>query len=183
MPFAREENQRRARAGFAQRVEHGGDNGRAIEPGDVEKSLLIKAVRYTDSELQMPTKGKLPAEEIAILEQWVKQGAADPRVTVAAGKKLGIDLEKGRKFWAFQPVADPKPPAVKNKAWPIDPVDRFTLAKLERAKLRPVTDADRYTWLRRVSLTSRAFHPHPLRSRSLSTIARHRPLKRSRIVC
>lgn len=141
--------------------EHGGDNGRAIEPGDVEKSLLIKAVRYTDSELQMPTKGKLPAEEIAILEQWVKQGAADPRVTVAAGKKLGIDLEKGRKFWAFQPVADPKPPAVKNKAWPIDPVDRFTLAKLERAKLRPVTDADRYTWLRRVSLDLAGLPPTP----------------------
>ena len=66
--------------------EHGGDNGRAIEPGDLEKSLLIKAVRYTDSDLQMPTKGKLPAQEIAILEQWVKQGAADPRVTVASGK-------------------------------------------------------------------------------------------------
>jgi|GEM_PF-2568626 len=47
--------------------EHGGDNGRAIEPGDLEKSLLIKAVRYTDSDLQMPTKGKLPAEEIATL--------------------------------------------------------------------------------------------------------------------
>ena len=141
--------------------EHGGDNGRAIEPGDVEKSLLIKAVRYTDSELQMPTKGKLPAEEIAILEQWVKQGAADPRVTVSAGKKRGIDLEAGRKFWAFQPVADPKPPAVKNKAWPLDPADRFILAKLERAKLRPVTDADRYTWLRRVSLDLAGLPPTP----------------------
>lgn len=141
--------------------EHGGDNGRAIEPGDVEKSLLIKAVRYTDSELQMPTKGKLPAEEIAILEQWVKQGAADPRVTVAAGKKRGIDLEAGRKFWAFQPVADPKPPTVKNKTWPLDPVDWFILAKLERAKLRPVADADRYTWLRRVSLDLTGLPPTP----------------------
>ena len=141
--------------------EHGGDNGRAIEPGDLEKSLLIKAVRYTDSDLQMPTKGKLPAEEIAILEQWVKQGAADPRVTVASGKKRVIDIEEGRKFWAFQPVADPALPAVKDAAWPLDPLDRFILAKLEPASLRPVADADRYTWLRRVSLDLAGLPPAP----------------------
>jgi hypothetical protein len=34
----------------------GGDSGRAIVPGDVEKSLLIKAVRYSDKELKMPPK-------------------------------------------------------------------------------------------------------------------------------
>ena len=32
----------------------GGDTGAAIVPGDPEKSLLIKAVRYTDKDLQMP---------------------------------------------------------------------------------------------------------------------------------
>jgi len=141
--------------------EHGGDNGPAIKPGDLEKSLLITAVRYTDSDLQMPTKGKLPAEEIAILEQWVKQGAADPRVTVASGKKRVIDIEEGRKFWAFQPVADPALPAVKDAAWPLDPLDRFILAKLEPASLRPVADADRYTWLRRVSLDLTGLPPAP----------------------
>ncbi|MCX6979232.1 MAG: DUF1553 domain-containing protein, partial [Verrucomicrobia bacterium] len=141
--------------------EHGGDNGRAIEPGDLEKSLLIKAVRYTDSDLQMPTKGKLPAEEIAILEQWVKQGAADPRVTVASGKKRVIDIKEGRKFWAFQPVADPAMPAVKDSSWPLEPMDRFILAKLEQASLHPVTDADLHTWLRRVSLDLTGLPPTP----------------------
>src|SRR5579871_6572491 len=57
----------------------GGDNGPAVVPGDVEKSLLISAVRYKDKDLQMPEKRKLPDEEIAILEQWVKMGAPDPR--------------------------------------------------------------------------------------------------------
>src|SRR5262245_54910980 len=33
--------------------EKGGDSGPAIIPGDPEKSLLIKAVRYTDPDLQM----------------------------------------------------------------------------------------------------------------------------------
>ena len=32
----------------------GGDTGPAVLPGDPEKSLLIKAVRYTDKDLQMP---------------------------------------------------------------------------------------------------------------------------------
>src|SRR5690349_1108301 len=36
----------------------GGDNGPAIVPGDVAKSHLIAAVRYTDPEMEMPPKGK-----------------------------------------------------------------------------------------------------------------------------
>src|SRR6187401_554043 len=42
-------------------VRRGGVSGPAIEPGDPDKSLLIKAVRYTDPEMKMPKKGKLPA--------------------------------------------------------------------------------------------------------------------------
>ena len=133
----------------------GGEHGAAITPGDVNKSLLITAIRYTDSDLQMPTKGKLPAEEIAILEQWVKLGAPDPRekeVVTAVKKKRVIDLNEGKKFWAFQPVSNPKPPLVKDSAWPLDPLDHFILKQLEAKGIKPVRDADRYTWLRRVSL-------------------------------
>ncbi|MFZ4764832.1 MAG: DUF1549 domain-containing protein, partial [Roseimicrobium sp.] len=133
----------------------GGDHGAAILPGDVENSLLIKAIRYTDSHLQMPTKGKLPAEEIAILEQWVKLGAPDPRekeVVTATKKKRGIDLNEGRKFWAFQPVSNPQPPRVKDASWPLDPLDHFILKRLEAKGIQPVSAANRYTWLRRVSL-------------------------------
>ena len=42
----------------------GGDTSPAIIPGDVEGSLLIKAVRYTDPDLKMPPKKKkLSAEQ------------------------------------------------------------------------------------------------------------------------
>ncbi|MFM7604110.1 MAG: c-type cytochrome domain-containing protein, partial [Prosthecobacter sp.] len=37
--------------------EQGGDNGPAIKPGELESSLLIKAVRYVDAEYEMPPKG------------------------------------------------------------------------------------------------------------------------------
>src|ERR1041385_5218488 len=58
----------------------GGDSGPAIVPGNPDKSLLIKAVRYTDKDLQMPPAEKqLASTQIADLEAWVKMGAPDPR--------------------------------------------------------------------------------------------------------
>ena len=135
--------------------QHGGDNGPAIIPGDLTKSLVIKAVRYLDKDFAMPPKSRLPADEVAILEEWVKRGAPDPRTddaAKAAKPKRSIDLEAGRKFWAFQPVANPTAPAVKDSVWPKDTVDRFLLAKIEAKGLKPAGDADRHTWIRRVSL-------------------------------
>ena len=141
--------------------ETGGDNGPVIRPGDVEKSLLIKAVRYADSDLAMPPKAKLPAEEIAILEQWVKQGAVDPRGAELAKMKESIDIKRGREHWAFQPVSDPKPPSSKNAAWELDSIDQFILAKLDSASLKPNADTDPYNWLRRVSLDLTGLPPTP----------------------
>ena len=140
-----------SRAGW----QEGGDNGAAIIPGDLAKSLVIKAVRYLDEDFAMPPKGRLPAEEVAILEEWVRRGAPDPRTgdaTKAAKPKRSINLEEGRKFWAFQPVANPAAPAVKDTAWSKDPLDRFLLEKIEAKGLKPAGDADRHTWIRRVSL-------------------------------
>ena len=43
----------------------GGDTGKAILAGKPEESLLIKAVRYADKDLQMPPKKALPSEDTA----------------------------------------------------------------------------------------------------------------------
>ena len=56
-----------------------------------------------------------------------------------------------RTHWAFKPVANPKPPKVHDKAWPLGDLDRFTLKRLEQKGLRPVAESDRFTWRRRVS--------------------------------
>ncbi|MEO2048338.1 MAG: DUF1549 and DUF1553 domain-containing protein [Pirellulales bacterium] len=63
----------------------------------------------------------------------------------------GLHIESGRQHWAFQPLQNSSPPNVKHGEWPRGDVDRYVLAKLEAADLQSVTDADRYTWLRRVS--------------------------------
>ena len=43
-------------------------------------------------------------------------------------------------------------PEVRDKKWPLGDIDQYILAGLEKSSLRPSADADRYTWLRRVSL-------------------------------
>ena len=141
--------------------QEGGDSGPAIVPGKPDESLLVKAIRYGDAALEMPPTGKLPAAEIEIIEQWVASGAADPRQGGAVAKKRGVDIEAGRRHWAFQPVRDPAPPAVADATWPLDPVDRFLLARQEEAGLRPVADADRHAWLRRVSYDLTGLPPTP----------------------
>ncbi|EDY19858.1 protein of unknown function DUF1549 [Chthoniobacter flavus Ellin428] len=135
----------------------GGDTGPAIVPGEPDKSLLISAVRYKDRDLQMPEKRKLPDEEIAILEQWVKMGAPDPRTgTVVAAaapatkKQVGLSIAEGKKFWCYVPVNNPAIPAVKDTAWPRSDIDRFILAKIEAAHLQPAPDASPEALVRRV---------------------------------
>ena len=132
----------------------GGDSGPAMVAGAPEKSRLIEAVRYTNPDMEMPPKAKLPQSEIAVLEEWVKRGAPDPRDTVAevkAVKKTGVDVEEGRKHWSYQPVRDAAPPAVHDQAWPLNEVDAFILAKQEAVGLQPGPEAGAHAWLRRVT--------------------------------
>lgn len=127
----------------------GGENGPAIVPGDPGKSLLIKAVRYTDPDLQMPPKGnKLSDEQIADLEAWVKMGAPDPRVATTAQKEW---KPTDQTHWAWQPLTKPAVPEVKNTAWVKSPVDNFIVAKLEEKNLKPNPVADKRILIRRAT--------------------------------
>ena len=137
----------------------GGDSGPAIAPGDSAKSLLLRAVRHTDKDLQMPPKQKLSDVQIADLETWVKQGAIDPRKS--ASLPVGMSLEDGRKFWSFQPVQEPTPPPVKQANWSRTPVDQFILARLEAAGVTPAPAADKRTLLRRVTYDLSGLPPTP----------------------
>ena len=130
----------------------GGDSGPAIFPAKPEDSLLIKAVRYQDADLQMPPDGKLAAAELAVLEEWMRIGAPDPRSNSASDKTPDVNRAAAQAHWAYQPLQLVALPAVGDGQWPLGNVDRFVLAKLEASGLRPSPDADRYLWLRRVSL-------------------------------
>jgi hypothetical protein len=145
----------------------GGDTGPAIVPGEPEKSLLITAVRYKDRDLQMPEKRKMPDEEIAILEQWVKMGAPDPRSGSSVGevavtkKQVGLSIEAGKKFWSYIPVQKPVIPEVKDTGWGRGDIDRFILAKIEAAHLEPAPEATPETLVRRVYYDLIGLPPSP----------------------
>ena len=140
---------------------HGGDSGPAVVPGDLDASLLYTAVSWADREYQMPPKRKLPAEVIADFRAWIEMGAPDPRVPEEVVVTSGIDIEKGREFWSFQPPARSAPPTVRDRTWPRSDIDRFVLAKLEAAELAPAADASPATLLRRLCFDLVGLPPRP----------------------
>ncbi len=142
----------------------GGDTGPAVVPGDLTKSLMIEAIRYTNKDTQMPPEkkgGKLPDTVIANFEKWVKMGAPDPREGGAKVAKSSINIEKGREHWAFQPVKKIAPPAVKDAGWPRSDIDRFLLAGMEAKGVKPVADADPRALIRRVTFDLTGLPPTP----------------------
>src|SRR5688572_1665346 len=122
----------------------GGDSGEpGIVPGDPEKSMVIKGLRYKytgdEETLNMPPKtkdggGKLPDEVIKDFEKWVKSGAAYPKAKEGekkeGEKKASAD---GKGHWSFQPPKEPAVPEVKATAagWIRNAIDHFVTAKLE----------------------------------------------------
>ena len=106
----------------------GGDGGAAIVPGRPEQSLLIEAVKHESFEMPPEPAEPLKPTEIAALERWIRAGAPWPAEQTAAAAPQSI-AERAKKFWAFQPVRDHGPPAIKNAAWSTDPIDRFLAAR------------------------------------------------------
>src|SRR5260221_4681106 len=94
----------------------GGETGPAVVPGDPERSLLIKAVRYTYKDLQMPPKNKkLFGRQISDLAAWVKMGApwpAEDKAQSPRSKRGGVvNTDKDRAHFGLQTVPRaPLPP-------------------------------------------------------------------------
>jgi mono/diheme cytochrome c family protein len=93
----------------------GGNRG-ALLSTESEKSLLLKAVSYTDISLRMPPRAKLKDEEIAAVAEWVKMGApmpADqrqpavgqgPSTASIKSTKSTADWKQREAHWAYQPL-------------------------------------------------------------------------------
>ncbi|MFD2520866.1 DUF1553 domain-containing protein [Emticicia soli] len=114
----------------------------AIIPFHPEQSEFIKRLTHTDPDERMPYKAaQLSQEDIAILTQWVKEGA------------------KWGDHWAYVAPKDVKVP---NKGifaglfsfdkWEKNDIDYFVKAKLEEEGLSPAKEADKATLVRRVCL-------------------------------
>jgi len=144
----------------------GGELGPALNPSHPEKSLLLKAVRYTDPDLQMPPKNhKLTDRQIADLERWVRDGAPwpapDPAAVAAAVRSPAPGLTNGRDWWAFQPIGRPPVPPVKKAVSAGHPIDAFVIAALEAKGLAPNGPATRRELIRRAYFDLIGLPPSP----------------------
>jgi hypothetical protein len=125
----------------------GGTRGAALAAnGDVDASLLLKAVRR-EGELQMPPgKTALTAAEVAVLREWVAAGAPYSGQAKRSAEPA---------WWAFRKIGKPALPAGAAK----NAVDRFVAAKLREKGLRPLGRADRRTLIRRATFDLHGLPP------------------------
>jgi len=123
-----------------------GRGRRAIVPGNVEQSEMVRRITAGDELMRMPPSyatRKLSKPEIELLVEWVKQGA------------------KWQTHWAFIPPLRSALPAVKDQSWPKNAIDHFVLERLEREGMQPSPEAGRATLIRRVSLDLTGLPPTP----------------------
>ena len=110
-------------------------NKNAIVPGKPSASGIINRIEHPHPDKRMPPKPETPltSGEKATLRSWVVEGA------------------QYSTHWAWVlPRRAPAPP-VKNSSWPINGIDYFILARLEREGLKPSSEANRRTLIRRLS--------------------------------
>jgi hypothetical protein len=118
--------------------------GHAIVAGNPRGSDLLALVTLDDPEIRMPQDAPpLSTKEVELLRRWIAQGA------------------KWQGHWSFEKPRRPSLPAVSPASWVKTPIDTFVLARLKQEGLSPSPEADRATWLRRVSLDLVGLPPTP----------------------
>ncbi|MBI3840100.1 MAG: DUF1553 domain-containing protein [Planctomycetia bacterium] len=122
------------------------DGQRAIVPGKLGESELVRRITSSDPEEHMPPSKsgkKLSPAQIELITRWIDQGA------------------RWEKHWAFIPPSWPALPAVHEASWIRNPVDAFVLARLDSEGLQPSPEADKTTLIRRVTLDLTGLPPTP----------------------
>ncbi|MEY2714222.1 MAG: hypothetical protein RIT24_565 [Planctomycetota bacterium] len=123
------------------------EDGAAIVPGNAEASLLWQRITSDDPDDVMPPpdshKQAISDGERELLRRWIEAGASYEQ------------------HWAFTPPEAKPAPATRNIKWARNDIDRFVLARLERAGARPSPDAEPEDLVRRVFLDLTGLPPTP----------------------
>jgi hypothetical protein len=146
-----------------QAMRAGGASGPAVVPGDASNSLILDALRHESFE--MPPSGKLDDAVIAKFEQWILNGAEDPRESAepVAGRVTGlakVNWDTARDHWSFRPMQQAAAPELHSDR-PRGAIDAFIWSKLQEVELEPTAEATRTAWLRRVNLDLIGLPPSP----------------------
>ncbi len=120
--------------------------GPAIIPGNPDKSPLVHRIETKNVKDRMPppeARKTLKPEQIALLREWVKQGA------------------QYEELWSFLPPKHQPMPVVTRGEWARNAIDNFVLARLEKEGLSPAQEADRRSLIRRVTYDLTGLPPTP----------------------
>lgn len=135
----------------------GGENGAVVVSGKSADSALIKAILSTDPDEQMPPKGKrVPAEQTALLKQWINEGLA---------WEEGFAFKKPAYEPPLQPRSPVLPAAVDGRNNPLDRILDSYLAQKKLPRPAPIDDA---TFLRRAYLDLIGLLPTPQESETFA---------------
>ena len=104
-----------------QGIRRGGNSGAAIQPGDPDNSLLIRAIRHTDKKLKMPPGDPLSPEVVADFELWIREGASLPADPVDDRQEAAFTV-----VFAETTVAGASRPS-RDQSWVRNDIDRFVL--------------------------------------------------------
>ena len=114
------------------------DGKTALAPRDLKKSEVWQRITSNDPDMRMPPadskKKPLTAAEKQLIKRWIQQGA------------------KYAKFWAFVPPKQSPAPTPAAAGWRSGFIDPYVMARLERRGLKPKSEADKRTLIRRVTL-------------------------------
>jgi hypothetical protein len=134
-------------------IQSGGSQGPAIVPGTIERSVLVRAIEYNDSDLQMPPDSKLSDDQISDFKTWIASGAPDPRSneSTAGSEAPRSKLLLARDHWAYQSLCEaPRLVAVDSDDATLDPLDLSVRNQCRAKGLHPSPLADRRTLVRRL---------------------------------
>lgn len=111
-------------------------NGKfAVVPGKPDHSMVAQRINSKDDPMPPQDSGKsLTKAQKDLITRWIAEGAVYT------------------KLWSFEPLPTKVPVPVTKSTWVRNDIDRFILARLDKAKIAPSPAADRLRWLRRVTL-------------------------------
>ena len=121
----------------------GADTGPLTVAGNLDGSRLIQVLNHSPNDVQMPPKGKLPQEQLALLRKWVELGCPWPE-----GATPADGAGSTQPHWAFQQIRQPVIPAARGQT----AVDAFIVGELATKGLDLSPAADRFTYIRRATL-------------------------------
>jgi mono/diheme cytochrome c family protein len=118
-------------------------HGAAVVPGNAALSRVIQRIEDTADPMPPESHPALSEKQKQTLRQWINAGAVQPQ------------------HWAFVPPRRIQAPEVKQSTWTRNLIDSFILARLEREKIAPAEQANRWTLVRRVYLDLTGLPPTP----------------------